>query len=302
MELNEMLESKLTKEQKSKFHRDVGKYKLIRNIVVLPIATTIIGIYFESAIVVTISMICIIAFLAATIYLNTTFRKDVIYDEVILPYVIGEKFSKVEVKKRDYTVEEEYNKSQIVKDYTKFDANHFIEITEDKYKINLCKVVTKKMEVEKNDGVVDKNLEENFNGIFAYIKLPQKFGSEFSVVDNVKEVQELYSKEAVNTQYIKMNNIEFDKQYDVYSMDQVTVRKILSPGAMARIMEINRKMGNVISFSVYSDVLYMTINYKDFLRFKDNKRYVDENRANENLEILELMNYFITYFINLIQI
>ena len=63
MELNQKLEKELTAEQKVKFQRDNGKFKLLNNIVLLPIITSFIGIYLESITIVSISIICIIVFL-----------------------------------------------------------------------------------------------------------------------------------------------------------------------------------------------------------------------------------------------
>ena len=83
-------------------------------------------------------------------------------------------------------------------------------------------------------------------------------------------------------------------------MDQVSVRRILSPGVMARVLEINRKMNHIINFSVYKNVLYISVEYDKFLDFEaKGKKYVDEQVASENLEILELLNYFVRYFVNM---
>ena len=62
MELNDMLERKLTPEQKVKFERDNGRFKLLKNIIILPIIVGIVGIYFESILIVTICILCIIYF------------------------------------------------------------------------------------------------------------------------------------------------------------------------------------------------------------------------------------------------
>ena len=41
-----MLESKLTSEEKIKFERDNGRFKLLKNIIILPIIVGIIGIHY----------------------------------------------------------------------------------------------------------------------------------------------------------------------------------------------------------------------------------------------------------------
>lgn len=300
MELNERLDKKLTSEQKVKFHRDDSKLKLLKNFIILPIIIAILGIYLESIFIVTVSIICIIAILVIRTYSTT--RKNEVYENVVIPYVLEEKFTNIEIIKKDSEVEEEYNKSRLCFDYDKFESSNYFRLLEEKYFIQVSKIITNKISIEETDGVIDKSLEQNFSGIFAYVKLPRKFDNEFSVIKNEKDIKEIYNVDKNNTQIIKMGNIEFDSKYDVYSMDQVSVRRILSPGVMARVLEIDRKMNNIINFSVYKNILYITIEYENFLDFKaktKDKKYVDEQVANDNLEILELLNYFVRYFINL---
>ena len=169
-----------------------------------------------------------------------------------------------------------------------------------KYDIELCKIITKKINIEENDGVVDKSLDENFCGIFASINIPTKFDNEFRVVKNIKEKEQINNISKSDTQLVRMNNTEFDKIYDVYSMNQVSIKRILSPGVMARILEINKKIGNIISFSIYDNVLYVSVEYNDYMEFKGKgKLYVDEKLALQNLDVLDSLDYFIRYFINI---
>ena len=63
-----MLESKLTSEEKIKFERDNGRFKLLKNIIILPIIVGIIGIYFESILIVTLCILCINLLLILNIF------------------------------------------------------------------------------------------------------------------------------------------------------------------------------------------------------------------------------------------
>lgn len=300
MELNKVIERKLTKEQKVQFERDDGKFKLLKNIFILPIVTAIIGIYLESIIIVTISILFIIAALVISVYSTT--RKNRVYEDVIIPYVLEERFDNVEYVKSDVSLKEEFIASQLAPECDKIECSNCFRLIEDKYFIEICKVVTNKLDVEENDGVVDKNLEQNFSGVFARVKLPIRFDVDFKAIKNIKEYGSL-NVDKSNTEQVKMNNLEFDRSYDVFSMEAVSLKRELSPGVLARILEINRKLDNVISFSVYNNVLYMTLEYDKFLDFKGKgKTYIDEELANENLDVLEHINYFIRYFINMIEV
>ena len=293
-----MLENKLTSEEKIKFERDNGKFKLLKNIIILPIIIAIVGIYFESILIVTICILCIILLLILDKF--SINKKGKTYDEVIIPYVLKEKFHNIEYNNNNKTLLEKIEKSKIFLDYDKIFCSNYFKVLYGKYDIELCKIITKKINIEENDGVVDKSLDENFCGIFASINIPTKFDNEFRVVKNIKEKEQINNISKSDTQLVRMNNTEFDKIYDVYSMNQVSIKRILSPGVMARILEINKKIGNIISFSIYDNVLYVSVEYNDYMEFKGKgKLYVDEKLAQQNLDVLDNLDYFIRYFINI---
>lgn len=298
MELNEILKDKLTSEEKIKFQRDNGKFKLLKNIIILPIIITIVGIYFESILIVTICILSIILLLMLDKFpIN---KKGAVYENVIIPYVLKEKFQNLEYNNKNKSLLEVVEKSKILPNYDKIFCSNYFKVLYGKYDVEVCKIITKKMNIEENDGVIDKNLEDNFCGVFAAIKIPNKFDNEFRVVKNIKNREELSVINKNETQLVRMNNVEFDMLYDVYSMNQVSIKRILSPGVMARILEINKKLDNILSFSVYNNVLYVTIEYNNFMEFKGKGNlYVDEELAQENLNVLENLDYFVRYFINI---
>ena len=212
---------------------------------------------------------------------------------MIIPYVLGTKFEKIELQSLENYLKEEYVSSRLDENSNILKCSNSFKITEEKYSIECCKVISKVENIEEEDGVKDKVIEEKFSGVFACIKLPVKFNQEFRVIE--KEDQ----NDKNNTELIKMNNIEFDSSYDVYSMDQISIRNIISPGTMARVLDINKKMNKMLKFSIYDNKLYIAVNYNEFLKFKSNENeYVNEEVANENLEILEQISYFARYMIN----
>ncbi len=298
MELNEILKDKLTSEEKIKFQRDNGRFKLLKNIIILPIIIGIIGIYLESILIVTVCILFIIALLLSNKF--SINKKGAIYENVIIPYVLKEKFPNLEYNNKNKSLLEAVEKSKIFPDHDKIFCSNYFKALYGKYDIEVCKIITKKMDIEENDGVIDKSLEDNFGGVFAVVNIPSKFDNEFRVVKNVKGREEVSSINRNDTQLVRMNNIEFDMLYDVYSMNQVSIKRILSPGVMARILEINRKLNSILSFSVYNNVLYVTIEYNDFMEFEGKGNlYVNEELAQENLNVLENLDYFVRYFINI---
>lgn len=290
MELNRKIDRLLTKEQKTKFQIDNGKFKILNNIVVLPVITALLGIYLESIIIVSISILGIIAFLVCKIF--SFKKKNVVYEETIIPAVLNEKFQDIQIVKDDNLIEEEFKRSNIIPDFKNIDVEKSFAINKEKYSLNLSKIIVKKLNIEENDGVVDKDIEEKFNGVFIYVKLPVKTSTSFRVIDKKLEID--------SDSKVKITNYDFDSVYDVFSTEQAEVRGILSAGIMARILEFNAKIGGVINFSINEDMLYVAVDYKKFLEFKGNgKKYVDEPEALRNLEMLEILDLFVTYFFNI---
>lgn len=290
MELNRKIDRLLTKEQKTKFQIDNGKFKILNNIVLLPIITALLGIYLESIIIVSISILGIIAFLVCKIF--SFKKKNVVYEETIIPAVLKEKFQDIQIVKDDNLIEEEFKRSNIIPDFKNIDVEKSFAINKEKYSLNLSKIIVKKLNIEENDGVVDKDIEEKFNGVFIYVKLPVKTSTSFRVIDKKLEID--------SDSKVKITNYDFDSVYDVFSTEQAEVRGILSAGIMARILEFNAKIGGVINFSINEDMLYVAVDYKKFLEFKGNgKKYIDEPEALRNLEMLEILDLFVTYFFNI---
>lgn len=290
MELNRKIDRLLTKEQKTKFQIDNGKFKILNNIVLLPIITALLGIYLESIIIVSISILGIIAFLVCKIF--SFKKKNVVYEETIIPAVLKEKFQDIQIVKDDNLIEEEFKRSNIIPDFKNIDVEKSFAINKEKYSLNLSKIIVKKLNIEENDGVVDKDIEEKFNGVFIYVKLPVKTSTSFRVIDKKLEID--------SDSKVKITNYDFDSVYDVFSTEQAEVRGILSAGIMARILEFNAKIGGVINFSINEDRLYVAVDYKKFLEFKGNgKKYIDEPEALRNLEMLEILDLFVTYFFNI---
>ena len=290
MELNRKIDRLLTKDQKTKFQIDNGKFKILNNIVLLPVITALLGIYLESIIIVSISILGIIAFLGCKIF--SFKKKNVVYEETIIPAVLKEKFQDIQIVKDDNLIEEEFKRSNIIPDFKNIDVEKSFAINKEKYSLNLSKIIVKKLNIEENDGVVDKDIEEKFNGVFIYVKLPVKTSTSYRVIDKKLEID--------SDSKVKITNYDFDSVYDVFSTEQAEVRGILSAGIMARILEFNAKIGGVINFSINEDMLYVAVDYKKFLEFKGNgKKYIDEPEALRNLEMLEILDLFVTYFFNI---
>ncbi len=56
---------------------------------------------------------------------------------------------------------------------------------------------------------------------------------------------------------VKLENIEFEKFFDVYCDDQVTSRMIITPAFMDRLVQFAQKTGNQYEFLFRSNIMYV---------------------------------------------
>lgn len=217
-----------------------------------------------------------------------------VYEENIIPIILKEKFNNILYVDKKDVFSDEFRKANLIKEYSKIKVDKSFIINNDKYEINVANINVQKMNVEENDGVIDKELEEVLSGVFAYVKLPVKSLTNFRVISKGNENN--------SENLVKIPYLEFDENYDVFSLNPVEARNILSSGVMARILEFNSKIGKKINFSIYEEMLYVSIDYNKFLDFKGNgKKYIDEEIATENLDVLEILDVFIRYIVNIFE-
>ena len=290
MELNQKIEKMLTPEQKANFQKDNGKFKLMNSIVLLPIVTSILGIYLENFVIVGVSIALIIVFLVLKTY---SFKhKNLVYEKEIIPIVLNEKFEDVLCMDKKEEVVEQFEKSQIVNEYDKVEVDRTIVIRQPNSVANISRVNIYQESIEEDDGVVNKELEEKVSGMFAYVRLPIKSLFDYKVI-----------RKGLNTSFediIKIPNMDFDITYDVYAKSAVEVRNVLSPAVMARILDFDIEINKIFSFAIIEDMLFITLDYNKFLEFKGKgKQYVDEHTAIENLRVLEVLDLLITYIVNM---
>lgn len=62
---------------------------------------------------------------------------------------------------------------------------------------------------------------------------------------------------SANQNRVKLENIEFEKLFDVKCTDQVTSRMILTPAFMNRIVEFVKKTGNTYEFLFQENSVYI---------------------------------------------
>jgi hypothetical protein len=91
-------------------------------------------------------------------------------------------------------------------------------------------------------------------------------------------------------QLVKLENPEFEKEFCVYSDDQVEARYILSPSLMQRIVEFKRKWDTKIYMSFRDSKVYIAIKMnKNLFETRLFKSIEDFNFIEENIRFLILI-------------
>jgi len=89
---------------------------------------------------------------------------------------------------------------------------------------------------------------------------------------------------------IKLEDPEFEKEFCVYSNDQVETRYILSPSLMQRIVEFKRKWNTKVYLSFRDSKVYIAIKMeKNLFETRLFKSIVDYNFIEENIRFLILL-------------
>lgn len=113
-------------------------------------------------------------------------------------------------------------------------------------------------------------INNNGNVIFKGIFISSSFNKQFASETFILPASILSSYGRIKKQFldhlqrIKLEDIEFSKEFTVLSTDQVESRYILTPSLMQRLLDYKRKTKKKISFSFVDNHLYCAIpNYTD---------------------------------------
>ena len=98
-----------------------------------------------------------------------------------------------------------------------------------------------------------------FKGIFMSSSFNKTFTSQTIVTSRKLSILIKNFQRIVGYERVKLEDVEFEKEFVVYSTDQVESRYILTPGLMKRIVDYKRKTRRDISLSFSSNRLYLTI-------------------------------------------
>lgn len=115
----------------------------------------------------------------------------------------------------------------------------------------------------------DTHWETIFKGLFFIGDFNKNFqGRTFIYSENNPQLgffSKLFNSFAWNLEKVKLESIEFENRFIVYSSDQVEARYILTPSFMERLVKLQELMGDRTSYSFVDTNIYVAVPISDEL-------------------------------------
>ena len=164
-----------------------------------------------------------------------------------------------------------YHQSKLfMSDINKYKGDYLVSGTVGKTKITFCELLTQ-LEKTTTDskGNKSKSVTTVFRGIFFMADFNKKFIGETFVLPDVAEgwlgsVGTILQKmNMVRPQLVKLEDVEFEKEFAVYGTDQTEARYILSTALMERIKLFRKHTRKRISLSFIDSHIFVAIPLSD---------------------------------------
>jgi len=138
--------------------------------------------------------------------------------------------------------------------------------------------------------------ETLFLGLFIVSEFPKNFHGQTVVLpDNAQKIFGeliggwLQKSGSSTSELVKMDNIEFEKEFVVYSTDQIEARYILTPAMMQKLLNYKKKSKHPIYVSFIGGKIYLAIEYnRDMFEASVFHSLLEYKIAQEYIETLHL--------------
>ncbi|AJH15351.1 DUF3137 domain-containing protein [Myroides profundi] len=139
-------------------------------------------------------------------------------------------------------------------------------------------------------GIFSKRMEDitlDFRGMFSTVSLKKNIGGIVIIVPDKLEkhmdyladnIQKLKNRDGI--ELIKMEDVEFEHAFTVYSSDDTLARYILTPSRMRKMVELKKRYDKDIMISYAFNHFYAAINIPEGLLGLDNTKIAKGNSVN----------------------
>jgi hypothetical protein len=183
-------------------------------------------------------------------------------DSIITPLIKSIDDSLVYYKYKKISLET-FTKSELFKKPDFLAGDDYVCGEIDGVKIEFSDVSAQKESRRKDNEVTYKSF---FRGLFIKANFNKSFqGKTFVFPDSAESAfgsfigNWLQSKSSSKGELVKMDNDEFEKEFVVYSSDQIEARYILTPSMMERLLDFKKKSGFPLYISFIDDKIHLAI-------------------------------------------
>jgi hypothetical protein len=135
-----------------------------------------------------------------------------------------------------------------------------------------------------------------FQGLYIISEFPKHFhGQTFILPDSAQKTfgsllgNWLQSNNFMRGELVKMDDIAFEREFVVYSQDQIEARYLLSHSLMQKILELRRKSAHPLSIAFVGNHIYIAIEYgKDLFEPTFFSSLLDYKLAMEYIKTLNM--------------
>ncbi len=224
-------------------------------------------------------------------YLRRDYRAE-FKEEVIKP-LINELDSNLNYSANLHISKDIFNRSLLFSTPDIYSGNDFILGLVDSTKIQFSDIHAQK---EYEDSKGNKKYSTIFQGLFIVADFNKNFYGKTVILPDVAQStfgnmlgSWLQSKNTNRDELVKMDNLEFEKEFVVYSDDQIEARYILSPTLMERILDYKKKSKEKLYLSFVDNHLHLAIDYrKDLFEPTMFTSLLDDKLTHEYINTLHL--------------
>ena len=196
-------------------------------------------------------------------YLRRDYRSE--FKEEIIKPLIKEMNSNFNYSANLHISKDIFNKSMLFSSPDKYNGNDFILGQIDSTKIQFSDVHAQR---EYKDSKGNKKYSTIFQGLFIVADFNKNFYGKTVILPDLAQNtfgdtlgSWFQSKNTSRDELVKMDSPEFEKEFVVYSTDQIEARYILSPRFMERVLEFKKKSNQKIYLSFVNNNLHLAIDY-----------------------------------------
>jgi hypothetical protein len=159
-----------------------------------------------------------------------------------------------------------FERSRLFSKPDKFEGDDYVSGTIDGVKFEFSDVVAKKRHINEDS-------HEEYTTIFKGLFIVAEFNKNFNGVTTVlpDSAQTLFgdligswlqSNNMGRDELVKMDSNEFEKEFVVYSTDQIEARYILSHTVMSKLLELKKRSKHPVYISFINNHIHLAIEYK----------------------------------------